>query len=91
MADNLPAAVPEPSGEVILYQSQDGAARIEVRLEGETVWLTQAGMANLYQTSPQNITLHLQPFTTTAKSTKSQLVRITYKFEWKGAGRSSDH
>ena len=46
--------------EIILYQSDDGRTRIEVRLENETAWLTQAGIADLFLTSPQNITLHLK-------------------------------
>jgi hypothetical protein len=33
---------------------------LEVRLDGDTVWLTQAQMAELFQTTPQNITLHLK-------------------------------
>jgi hypothetical protein len=39
---------------------QDGGLNLQVRLDGQTVWLTQAAMAQLYQTTPQNITLHLQ-------------------------------
>lgn len=52
----------EPSGrsEILLYQAEDGATRIEVRLDGQTAWLTQALMAELFQTTPQNITLHLK-------------------------------
>lgn len=46
--------------QLILYQSDDGKTHVEVRLQEETVWLTQAGMAELYQTTPQNITLHLK-------------------------------
>jgi len=46
--------------EIILYQTEDGKTRIQVRLENETVWLTQADMADLFQTTPQNITLHLK-------------------------------
>lgn len=46
--------------ELILYQTEDGKTRLEVRLQYESVWLTQAGMADLYQTTPQNITLHLK-------------------------------
>jgi hypothetical protein len=49
-----------PKSELILYQSEDGRTRIECRFEGETVWLTQALMAELFQTSPQNITQHLR-------------------------------
>ena len=46
--------------DIILYLSEDGATKIDVRLEGETVWLTQAQMAELFQTTPQNITLHIK-------------------------------
>ena len=49
-----------PQSEILLYQTEDGGTRIEVRLQGETVWMTQAAMAGLYQTTPQNITLHLK-------------------------------
>ena len=51
---------PEPGGEVLLYQTEDGRTRIECRFEDETLWLTQAQMADLFQTTPQNITLHLK-------------------------------
>lgn len=49
-----------PKGELILYQTEDGRTRIECRFEGETVWLTQALIADLFQTTPQNITPHLR-------------------------------
>lgn len=47
-----------PSGQLLIYQ--EGALQLQVRLDGQTVWLTQAQMAHLYQTSPQNVTLHIQ-------------------------------
>lgn len=47
------------SGELVLYRSEDGNTRLVVRFEDETVWLTQAAIAELFQTTPQNITLHL--------------------------------
>jgi hypothetical protein len=50
----------EPGGEVIVYQSPDGQVRVDVHLEQETVWLTQAQMAKLFSTTAQNITLHLK-------------------------------
>lgn len=49
----------EPSNRFLIYQPEDGKTRISVRLEDETVWLTQASMAELFQTSKQNISLHL--------------------------------
>ena len=50
----------QPGGEILLYQTGDGRTRIECRFEDETLWLTQAQMADLFQTTPQNITLHLK-------------------------------
>ena len=46
-------------GEILIYQTEIGETRLDVRLEDETVWLTQKAMAELFQTTPQNITLHL--------------------------------
>jgi hypothetical protein len=55
---NLPA---NPTrAELLIYQTEDGRMHIQVRLEDETVWLTQADMARLFQTTSQNITLHLK-------------------------------
>jgi len=46
--------------QILLYQTEDGRQRIEVRLEDETVWLSQKLMAELFQTTPQNINIHLK-------------------------------
>ena len=51
---------PEHRSDILLYTTQDGNQRIEVRLENETIWLSQTSMAELYQTTKQNISLHLQ-------------------------------
>ena len=48
------------ASEVVLYQTEDGTTRLSVRLEGETVWLTQAAMAELFQATPQNVTIHIK-------------------------------
>jgi hypothetical protein len=47
------------NSEIIIYQTEDGKTRIDVRMENETVWLTQAQMAELFQTTKQNISLHI--------------------------------
>jgi hypothetical protein len=47
-------------GDLILYRTEDGRTRIQCRFENNTLWLTQAQMAELFQTTPQNITLHLK-------------------------------
>lgn len=46
--------------QILLYQTEDGRQRIEVRLDQETAWLSQKGMAELFQTTTQNITIHLK-------------------------------
>lgn len=44
---------------IIIYQTADGQTAIDVRLENETVWLNQAQMVELFQTTKQNVSLHL--------------------------------
>ena len=48
-----------PSGQIVLYRQGDDAGAIRVLLEGDTVWLTQRLMAELYQTSVPNINQHI--------------------------------
>ena len=43
-----------------IYQAQDGTTQVEVRFENDTVWLSQAQMANIFDTSSDNISLHLK-------------------------------
>ena len=47
-------------GEIIIYQAEDGLAKIDVRVADETVWLTQQQMAELFQSSRSNIVEHIQ-------------------------------
>lgn len=48
------------NSQIIIYNSADGSLKLDVRLEGETVWLSQKMMAELFQTSVPNINLHLK-------------------------------
>jgi len=50
----------QPTGEFLLYQTEDGQTRIVCHFDNETLWLSQALIAELFQTTPQNITLHLK-------------------------------
>jgi hypothetical protein len=56
----MPPNEPKPSGEIVLYQTEDGRTRLQVRLEDETVWLTQAQMAELFQTTIPNVSMHIR-------------------------------
>ena len=46
--------------EILIYQTEDGQTKIDVKLEDETVWLTQAQLCELYQTSKSNISEHIK-------------------------------
>ena len=50
----------ENKSELIIYQTEDGKIKIDVRFQNETVWLTQQLMAELFQTTKQNISIHVQ-------------------------------
>lgn len=57
MGKNLPEA---PQGEFVLFRSEDGQTHVECRFESDTLWLSQAEIANLYQVTPQAITQHIK-------------------------------
>ena len=59
MSELIPAPA-SPGGEFLLYQTEDGRTRLQVQFQGETAWLTQAQMAELFQTTQQNVSLHIQ-------------------------------
>lgn len=48
------------SDQLLIYQTEDGKIKIETRFQDETIWLTQKQLSELFQTTPQNITLHLK-------------------------------
>ena len=58
-----------PNSSLLLYQTADGQTRLECRFDQETLWLTQAQMAELFQTTPQNVTLHLKAIFAEKKGT----------------------
>lgn len=49
----------ELDNKIVIYQTEDDKTQLDVKLENETVWLTQAQMTELFQTSKQNISLHI--------------------------------
>jgi hypothetical protein len=50
----------ENKSQIIIYQTENGEKKLDVRFQDETVWITQKLMAELFQTSSQNITIHLK-------------------------------
>ena len=61
-SDELNGGAPEPGpgGEIAVYESAEGEVRVEVRLDRETVWLTQRQMAQVFDTTPENVAMHLR-------------------------------
>ncbi len=53
------APVPAPGGQIVVYETEGGETRVDVRFDRETVWLTQRQMADLFETSTDNVSLHL--------------------------------
>ena len=47
-------------GEIVIYQTDDGDTKIDVRFVDETIWLTQAQLCELYQTSKSNVSEHIK-------------------------------
>ena len=60
MSDDLPAPTPDNPGDFLLYETEDGQTRIEVRLADETVWLPQRLIAELFQTTVPNVNQHIK-------------------------------
>ena len=50
----------ENKGEIVIYQTQDGLAKVDVLLDGETVWITQDQMTKLFQRDKSTISRHIK-------------------------------
>ena len=61
--------------QIILYKTEDGVTKIDVRLENETVWLSQMQMAELFQTTKQNISLHVNNIFKEGELEENQVVK----------------
>jgi len=67
--------VQENRGEIIIYQTEDGLTNIEVKMEDETVWLTQQQLVDLYKTSKSNISEHIKHIFEEGELDKDSVVR----------------
>lgn len=67
-------------GEIVLYQPDDTTS-LEVKLEQETVWLSQAQMVELFQTSKQNVSLHINNIFKEGELTPVSTVKEYLKFK----------
>jgi hypothetical protein len=68
-----------------LYQTEDGLTRLECRFEEGTLWLTQAALAELFQTSVQNITIHLKSIYREGELTEESTCKQSLQVRAEGA------
>jgi hypothetical protein len=73
-----PNSPPPPEGQFLVYQAEDGKLKLEVRFEGETVWLTQQHMAELFQTTKQNIGQHLKSIFAEGELLQNSVVKDSF-------------
>jgi hypothetical protein len=52
--------IQKPDSEILIYQADDGTTKVSVRFENENVWLTQAQLVELYQSSKSNVSEHIK-------------------------------
>ena len=62
-------------GEIVIYQTEDGLTKLEVKMENETVWLTQAQLVVLYQTSKSNVSEHIAHIFEEGELDKESVIR----------------
>lgn len=74
------------NSEILIYQSENGMAKIDVKVVDETVWLTQAQLCELYQTSKSNVSEHIKHIFEEAELEEDSVVR---KFRTAGADGKS--
>lgn len=69
---------PLPQSDIILYQTEDGRTRVQCRFENETVWLAQQQMAELFQTTKQNVGQHLKSLFAEGESVQDSVVKKSF-------------
>jgi hypothetical protein len=71
--------------EIIIFEDPDAATPVQVTLDGDTVWLTQAQMAELFQVRPQNITMHLKRIYADSELTKEATCKDFLQVQLEGS------
>ena len=62
-------------GEIVIYQTENGLTKLEVKMENETVWLTQAQLVELYKSSKANVSEHIAHIFEEGELDKESVVR----------------
>ena len=75
---NKESDTPTPEGQFLVFQTEDGKLKIDVRFEGETVWLTHYHRAELFQTSKQNVGQHLKSIFIEGELVENSVVKESF-------------
>jgi hypothetical protein len=68
-------AAQEEKSQIIIYQAEDGSTKLDVRLENESLWLPQASIAKLFQTTTPNVTMHIRSIYEEGELTEERTVK----------------
>ena len=79
----------QTNNQIIIYEGGNGQPRIQVRIENETVWLTQAKLAELFGVTPQNITIHLKNIFAEKELDEIQTCKDSLQVQKEGSHRVS--
>jgi len=79
------------NGDLLLYQTEDGTTRVEVRFFDETIWLNQNQMVELFQTTKQNISLHIQNIFSENELTREATVKDYLTVQSDGCRQVKNH
>jgi len=79
------------SGEIIIYEGANGVPNIEVRLQGETAWLTQKQLAELFDTTKQNISQHIDNILKDGELVKNSVVKKILTTANDGKSYNTEH
>lgn len=75
----------DKNNEIVIYQAKDGLTKVNVRIDGDTVWASQAQIAHLFGVTPQNITIHLKNIFTEGELNENQTCKESLQVQVEGA------
>ena len=87
MTENGQQSTEDPKGELLVYRSEEGQIKLEVRLENETVWLSQKLMAELFQKDVRTINEHIKNIYSEGELEPEATIRKFWIFRRKVAGK----
>ncbi len=79
-----------PASGIVLYRTEDGQTRLECRFEDDTIWLTQAMMAELFQTTVANINIHLRSIYAGGELEEDRTVKSYLMVRLEGARKAAN-